>query len=154
MYTIKQIRDLFYGLLNQSEASSIQGNHGEDIEELKKRCTQLGVDDSGNAVIAKEMGDNLKDLITHNYNKAEATQTGNEKKQQSHHKMLREHGSLHDKEKEAISELKLNLTTLMDQCGRLDSKLEKTKGNLQEEQLRTRTEIFDKIEHNDRWAID
>jgi ATP-dependent Zn protease len=88
--------------------------HGEDIEELKKRCTQLGVDDNSNAVIAKEMGDAIKDIVTHNYNKAEATQTGNEKKQQQHHKMLREHSSLHDKEKEAISELKLNLTTLMD----------------------------------------
>jgi len=45
MYTIKQIRDLFYGLMNQSAATDVQEVHSDDIALLKKKCTQLGMND-------------------------------------------------------------------------------------------------------------
>ena len=97
---------------------------------------------------------NLTDLISKNREEFLATQSGNEKKQLEHKKKLHEHTEQHAKKQEKLNELQQITTTLIDQTTRLDAKLEKTKGNLQEEQLRQRTDLLDKIDQNDRFCMD
>ena len=65
-----------------------------------------------------------------------------------------EHSELHNKKSDAIAELKSVTTTLLDQNSRLDAKLDKTKGNLQEDILRTKTDISEKLDVNDRYYLD
>jgi hypothetical protein len=40
---------------------------------LQEKCIELGVDDQTNVTASEERDNVLKELINHNYNKAEAT---------------------------------------------------------------------------------
>ena len=37
MFTMRQIRDMFFGLLNCAKTTSIQETHTDDIEDIKKK---------------------------------------------------------------------------------------------------------------------
>jgi len=45
MFTLRQLRDVFFGLLNISKSTSIQEVHTDDLEDIKKKIAQLMIDD-------------------------------------------------------------------------------------------------------------
>ena len=151
MFTMEQIRNMFFGLLNQSAAFTRLQESEQKLIKINKTCIALDEIDKQIQHETTEMNNVISERLQKFKEEFSMMQKSNEKTLSEHRLKLQQNAEISVKHRDTLEDQKRLLATNQDNLGKVGAKLDKIKENLQNEITMTRDEIYTKVEAVDEF---
>ena len=146
MFTMQQVRNMFFALLNQSMQNDRAITAESRLDKIDTECVRL---DETDKALEKDMNDKnkaLSDRLSKFKEDSSQLQRFNEKSLNEHRLKLAAGHETATRHKEQLDEQKRFLTTNTEKISQVGARVDKTKEFLEKDINETREEIYAKIE--------